>query len=92
MRIGEIPEDRDRMTLTSPKDMALTLGTTKGSLYNLVNEGRIPHLHVGRNLRFDREVVIDWIERGGALVLGRFACPVCAENQKRRRLKTEKRG
>jgi excisionase family DNA binding protein len=92
MRIGEIPDDWDRRTLISPKHMALTLGTTKGALYNLVSEGRLPHIHVGRKLMFEKQVVLDWLERGGDTVLGKFSCPACQKRREVRKLKLEGRG
>lgn len=80
----------DQRTLTSPKDMALTLTVPLGSLYNLVNEGRLPHVHVGRKLCFNRDAVLEWLQLGGYEVQGRFQCPVCAKRKEDRRRRAEK--
>ena len=56
----------------------------QGSVYNMVNEGRIPHWHVGRGLRFNADEVLDWFRRGGDATQGRFTCLVCQGRKKGR--------
>ena len=41
------------------------LGIHRNRLYLLVRTGRIPHLHVGRTLRFDPDAIRAWERSGG---------------------------
>jgi excisionase family DNA binding protein len=37
---------------------------SKGSLYNYISEGRIPHIKVEGKILFKKERLIEWIEKG----------------------------
>ncbi len=41
------------------------LGIHRNRLYLLVRTGRIPHLHVGRTLRFNPDAIRAWERSGG---------------------------
>lgn len=47
--------------LMTPPELAGYLKIKIGSLYNLVSQRRIPHCHVGRLLRFRREMIDQWL-------------------------------
>lgn len=47
--------------LLTPKDLAAYLQVAPGTIFNWVSQRRIPHLHVGRLLRFDRHMVDQWL-------------------------------
>ena len=47
--------------LLTPQDVANYLLINVGSLYNLVNQRRIPHCHVCRLLRFSRRRIDEWL-------------------------------
>jgi excisionase family DNA binding protein len=35
------------------------------TVYRLAKEGRIPHFRLGGDLRFQKEAIAEWIEKGG---------------------------
>jgi excisionase family DNA binding protein len=46
-------------------EVARRLGIHRTRLYHLVRQGRIPHLRVGRLVRFDPKAIRIWEARGG---------------------------
>ena len=60
-------EDGSRGTLVDPllrpDEVARMLGVRRSSVYEYVRTGRLPHVRVGRHLRFLREDLEDWIRR-----------------------------
>lgn len=60
-------EDGARGTLADPllrpEEVARMLGVRRSSVYEYVRTGRLPHVRVGRHLRFLREDLEDWIRR-----------------------------
>jgi excisionase family DNA binding protein len=44
---------------------ATLLGVSARTIYNLAREGRIPATRVGREWRFARQNLIDWVANGG---------------------------
>ena len=46
------------MTIQQVADL---LGLSMHTLYKMVNQRRIPHVKVGRLLRFDREKLDEWL-------------------------------
>ena len=59
--------DGARGTLTDPllrpHEVARLLGVRRSSVYEYVRTGRLPHVRVGRHVRFLREDLEDWIRR-----------------------------
>jgi excisionase family DNA binding protein len=51
----------------SKKTLAQKLGVSVGLLTRLVYEEGMPHLKIGRSIRFDYDAVLAWFERRGAL-------------------------
>jgi len=43
-------------------ELSKYLSIPKGSLYNMVNEGKIPHLKVGKRVRFCKREIDEWLE------------------------------
>jgi excisionase family DNA binding protein len=51
--------------------VAERLGLSKGRVYELARAGEIPHLRIGRSVRFRWSSVVEWleaIERAGEVV------------------------
>lgn len=44
-------------------EVAIYLRKPKGSIYNMVSEGKIPTRKVGRELRFSPKDIKDWLDR-----------------------------
>jgi excisionase family DNA binding protein len=36
-------------------------------VYRLAKDGRIPHFKLGGDLRFEKSVIDEWIQRGGGV-------------------------
>jgi excisionase family DNA binding protein len=54
--------------LLTAEEIAETLGVSTGWLYGEVRLGRIPHVKLGRKVRFREEAIAAWLlsrERGG---------------------------
>ena len=41
--------------------LAQLLGVTRNTIYEWANEGRIPHLRMGRSIRFDTARLAAWV-------------------------------
>jgi excisionase family DNA binding protein len=59
------------MSITLPKlvpapPIAESLGVTPWRIYELVRQNRIPHVRLGRSVRFDPAKIAAWIEAGGS--------------------------
>jgi len=53
-----------RVTLTVD-ELAAMLGVERKSLYSCVKRGKIPHIRIGRSIRFSRKRIERWLEEGG---------------------------
>lgn len=51
--------------LWDARELAHRLGIHRTRLYQLVRTGRIPHLRIGRAIRFDPASIQAWEQRGG---------------------------
>ncbi len=51
--------------LWNARELAQRLGIHRTRLYHLVRTGRIPHLRVGRGIRFDPDAIREWERAGG---------------------------
>lgn len=49
--------------LLSPKDATTLLSIGSRKLWELTNRGEIPHLRIGRAIRYDPTDLEEWIER-----------------------------
>lgn len=49
--------------LLRPEDVAEMLGVKKSTVYQWSHRGYIPHIKLGKLLRFDEEAVIEWLEK-----------------------------
>ena len=39
------------------------LGVSAGGVYHWVSQKRIPHIKIGRNVRFDSDAIKEWLEK-----------------------------
>ena len=63
-RSGRPSGDGNREILTT-KMVADYLNCHQSTVYRLVKDGRVPYFKLGGDLRFERSVIDEWIERGG---------------------------
>lgn len=52
--------------LLRAEDIAEQTGLSLARVYALVRAGQIPHIRVGRSVRFSEAAILAWIERGGS--------------------------
>jgi excisionase family DNA binding protein len=52
--------------LLTVKEVSALLRVSAQTLYKMLEQGRIPALRVGNQWRFERQKVMEWLERGGA--------------------------
>ena len=45
--------------------VATVLNTSKGRVYELVRQDILPHVRLGRQVRFDERAILSFIESGG---------------------------
>jgi excisionase family DNA binding protein len=50
----------DRLTLTVP-EAANALGLGRNTVYDLIRQGHLPHLRVGRIIRVPQAALTEWI-------------------------------
>lgn len=50
---NDSPRDSVPRRLITIEELAALWSISKGTLYNWVNQGRLPHVKLGRSLRFD---------------------------------------
>jgi excisionase family DNA binding protein len=50
--------------------VAQRLGEPKHRIYRWARDGVIPCVHIGRRMKFDREVIEEWIATGGQALPG----------------------
>jgi excisionase family DNA binding protein len=60
-----VPSSHPVEPLWNARQVAHRLGIHRTHLYQLVRTGRIPHLRVGRAVRFDPKVIATWVYAGG---------------------------
>lgn len=58
------PESEERIKLLSPMDVCRLLGIQKTTLYQYVHRNQIPYLKFGKNLRFEENAVINYLNTG----------------------------
>ena len=51
--------------LLTASELADQIGISKFRLYELCREGAIPHIRLGRSVRFDPHTVLAWLHGGG---------------------------
>jgi|LSQX01.2.fsa_nt_gb excisionase family DNA binding protein len=51
--------------LMTASQTAKLLNISKHRLYDLAKRGIVPHVRLGRQVRFDKGQIEDWISRGG---------------------------
>jgi excisionase family DNA binding protein len=56
-------DDNDKILTT--RMVADYLNCHLSTVYRLVNDGRIPYFKLGGDLRFEKSVIDEWIQRGG---------------------------
>jgi excisionase family DNA binding protein len=49
--------------MLTPEEVAQLLGVKKSTIYSWTHEGFIPFSKVGRLLRFQKEDVLDWVNK-----------------------------
>ncbi len=55
----------ERTRLLLAQEAATLLRVTPNRLYDLAKRGIVPCVHIGRQVRFHEELLLDWIARGG---------------------------
>ena len=58
------------MRLLRASQVAEILGVSEQRAYALLREGRIPAVHVGRQVRCAEDALREWVSRGGAPLPG----------------------
>jgi excisionase family DNA binding protein len=53
-------------SLLTVKEVSSMLRVSAQTLYKMLEQGRIPALRIGNQWRFERQKVLEWLERGGA--------------------------
>jgi len=43
--------------------LAKEIGISEGGIYHWVSQKKIPHIKIGRNVRFDSEAIKAWLEK-----------------------------
>jgi len=56
-------ELRTRKSLMSVRQVAETLGSHIQTIYGWAEEGKLPHSRVGGRLKFDPDVIANWLDR-----------------------------
>ena len=56
--------------LVTAAQVAAYLDISLPQCYQLCRDGILPHVRIGRRIRFAPEVVLAWVERGGAAYPG----------------------
>jgi excisionase family DNA binding protein len=59
----------ERTRLLLAQEAATLLRVTPNRLYDLAKRGIVPCVHIGRQVRFDEELLLDWIALGGCPLL-----------------------
>ena len=60
-----------KMTLTV-REAAEMIGISKPKIYELIREGEIPSIHVGKKIVIARQALLDWLSEGDSN--GKKAC------------------
>lgn len=58
------------MSLHTAKEVAQRLGVPATRVHQLVREGLLPAVHLGRQVRIDSDKLDEWIESGGRTFAG----------------------
>lgn len=53
--------------LLMAEEVAEILNMTKDRVYSLARQNLIPHVRIGRQLRFSYRAIEEWISRGGSV-------------------------
>jgi len=59
--------------LLTASELASQLGLSRFRLYELCREGMIPHVRLGRSVRFQPKAVSEWLGSGGTAGNGQRA-------------------
>ena len=59
------------MTLTV-REAADMIGISKPKMYELIREGEIPSIHIGKKIVIARQALLDWLSEGDSY--GKKAC------------------
>ena len=69
------------MKLLIASEVAEIMCVTEARVYELARRKMIPHLRLGRQVRFSEKVLLEWVERGG--VTESVGLDVAADARKR---------
>ena len=72
--VNSIPQQSSpgtKMTL-SVREAAEMIGISKPKMYELIREGEIPSIHVGKKIVIARQALLDWLSEGDSN--GKKAC------------------
>jgi len=54
------------MTVLSVTEAAKFLGKPVASLRNMYKQWGVPHFYIGSQIKFSKEALIEWLEKGGS--------------------------
>jgi len=49
----------------TPNEARKLIRCSRGKIYSLIKEERIPHIHLGRKIIIPRESFLRWVDSGG---------------------------
>jgi excisionase family DNA binding protein len=58
----------DEPLLWNARQAARALGISERKLWDLTQRGEIPHLRIGRNVKYSRAALADWIAHKSAMI------------------------
>lgn len=65
-------DSHSKRRLATAETLADFLGIPRWRIYYLVRDDMIPHVRMGRQVRFDLDAVERWIKQGGDSVSGQW--------------------
>jgi excisionase family DNA binding protein len=57
-------------TLIDAKEVSKILAVSPARVYELTRRHLIPHTHIGRQVRYDPAILMEWIRNGGQALDG----------------------
>ncbi len=67
---GRVERDRQRRLTYTAEEVAQLLGCSPSSVRRMARAGRIPHIAVGRNLKFPKDAIGIWIQKAALEAAG----------------------
>lgn len=64
-------QDQALPRLVTARELSRETGIPRYRIYELSRTGKLPHVRIGRAVRFSRQAVREWVEAGGTEPTGR---------------------